>query len=307
MSPSRKKPFCHQCGSPMEGHKRPNGQPICPSKSPSPPAWTYRAGIPGSPPPRRYRSKTPPSSPPIRWVPGTKQCYRRRNPNWVEPALPAAAQPLQRHDTEISWVATEIDEDVANDNPPINGRAHRTNTTDKEVVVIDEDTTAAESSRQPENTTTASTSRQSSTVSRGISRTFSEIFTGRAALASVFSTTSKDAAAISLAARRRGLYAGFMKDSSGNIRVKEESPFDLDLGNPPQERNLVVVGQDASTVQHVLEAGEERLLSIALESGARPRVGAYPVNPNSIRPTFFDIIIAGAIGGLIVIWVLSCT
>lgn len=200
-------------------------------------------------------------------------------------------------------MATEIVDDHVYVNLKGNGRA-KTSTTNKDVIVVDENTTYAGTSHQNDNSSTATTSQQPSTVSR-ISRTFSEVMTNSRALASIFSTPPKNAAAVSLAARRRGLYAGLMADSTGNIRVKEENPFDPDLGSPARDRNIVVIGQDASAVQHLLEAGEDHLRSLALDAGSRPRVGAYPVNPNSIRPTFFDIIIAGAVGGFIVLWILS--
>lgn len=128
---------------------------------------------------------------------------------------------------------------------------------------------------------------------------------GSRALASVFSTSPKDADAISSAARRRGLYAALMTDSYGDIRVKDENPFDPDAGNSIRDKNIVVVGQDESAVQHLAEVAQERLHVLALDSGLKPRVGAYPVNPNYIRPTILDIVIAGAIGGLIVVWMLS--
>ena len=296
----------------MEGHKRPNGSPICPSKSPSPrmsPRPRYH--VAGSPPPRRMRSSRSPPASPIPWIPGNGKYLHRRNPNWVEPTPPSTPQPLQRQDTEISLVATEIDDDHADES----ARAKKSST-NKDIMAIDGNTITVSSSRQQgdapsvllsrtqDETVTAESSRQPSTSSH-VSRTFTEVLLGSRALASVFSTPPKNAAAVSLAARKRGLYAGFMTDSTGHIQVKDENPFDPDLGSSIPERNLIVVGQDASAVEHLLRAGEDRLLSLALDSGSRPRVGAYPVNPNSIRPTFIDIIIAGAVGGLIVLWVLS--
>lgn len=79
LSPSlRKRPHCHTCGTPMAGHKRENNLPICPVK--------HESGL-NSPPPSPPRGRSPArvSNNAAFGIPASGP-FRRRNPNWTEPA-----------------------------------------------------------------------------------------------------------------------------------------------------------------------------------------------------------------------------
>ncbi|KAF8450663.1 hypothetical protein L210DRAFT_3520980 [Boletus edulis BED1] len=92
----RKRPHCHKCGSPMQGHKRKNGTFVCPEDTftetvssiyeshstplPSPPASP--GGSPRtSPPPHGF---LPAREKPV-FKPPPGERWHWRNPNWVSP------------------------------------------------------------------------------------------------------------------------------------------------------------------------------------------------------------------------------
>ncbi|KAG6378599.1 hypothetical protein JVT61DRAFT_12866 [Boletus reticuloceps] len=92
----RKRPHCHKCGSPMQGHKRKNGTFVCPEETstfseivsstykshstplPSPPA------SPGGSPRTSSQGFLPAREKPV-FKPPPGERWHWRNPNWVSP------------------------------------------------------------------------------------------------------------------------------------------------------------------------------------------------------------------------------
>ncbi|KAL6309755.1 hypothetical protein BKA93DRAFT_282238 [Sparassis latifolia] len=269
MSPSRKRPVCHSCGSPMAGHKRPNGIPVCPTGATPPPI------LPRGVPLRRTNA--------VFQIPENGHYI---NPNYVESEVAQTADDDDDGSLPSSWVPTEPADDNAH---PRHGE-------------FDGDDDARS------NTSTS----VGSSVSSRIRRSLSELLMTSTPLASLFSTPKDNLPALAKAAHRRGLFMGLIQrrgktDQGGRIKIEESDGFGA--GEMHQHPRLVVMGRDPRAVEYLLDISEEetdgQVGPQGGTSGQKGLVGTYPIDIRSIRMTFLDVILAGAIGGLVVWYGLS--
>ncbi|KAI0677245.1 hypothetical protein C8Q78DRAFT_1001836 [Trametes maxima] len=328
MSPSpnssRKKPICHTCGYPMAGHKRPHGSPVCPrdsaspapSLSPSPPnrrsVSTLPCGTP-DPPQRTLLSRISPED--VRSSPTPSGYWHRQNPNWVEPEhyarIPGHAvhHVPQRGETAASWNSTELDEApqayfTRGESVPQHG-----------FEVVDEDD-AEEDDADSQRTVSPPPSGSFARITRGISKLFGDA----PPLARVYGASSNEAVALEHTAQEHGLYAGVARR---HPLVKTEPPSPGarlgDASRSTLSRDgscLVFVGHDRSTVDALAASHSPRgaLRAASREpydydAGLAPerneRVGAYPVDPRSVRQNYCDVIIAAVVSAFCAVWFLS--
>lgn len=259
MSPTRKRPQCHTCNTPMAGHKRPNGQLLCPGTDAymAAPELASRAHSPRS---SRSRSVTP--IPPPKNPPPTQFPTRGRwiNPNYVEdPNLPqpqpgevdvAESEEPEFRDTPETWVSTELNDDA----PPVK---HEPN------------------SITPRNSPDAidalvhhSIASSSSSPLTRLRSTFSWLGESTA-LATVFSTTRHQVPNLMDKARDFGLHAAMAHVPHEPVKRETSS-----VGR--QQSWRVFLGKDAGVVMHLATLHEKEALG-ALHFGQRnERVGAYP-------------------------------
>ncbi|KAF9809836.1 hypothetical protein IEO21_07236 [Rhodonia placenta] len=296
-SPPRRRPVCHACGTPMAGHKRPNGSPICPPAPPPPPPRLPPTPVSARRPQPLQRTvavqefEIPPDG-----------VYRRRNPNWVDRR--PVAQPIGGDDRHNSWDPTEPAESERgvgrddDENPFIDGNGQ-------------EDNASSSSSRS---SSTSSSSSSSSSASSAQSsrprRTMSQALINSIPLASLFSSPSDDIPAISRVARRANLAMGLIRRPRQDAPpIKSEGGGRIHGANMGRQNSWwVVMGRDKGAVSHLMdvhERDERGQQDEELDSAPNVKVGAYPVDPRSISMTFIDVIIAGAIGGFIVLYGLS--
>jgi len=278
----------------MAGHKRPNGSPICPKvEPPSPPISSRR-----SPLRRTNLSIIPFEIPP-------DGNLHRKNPNYVEP--PSAPESVVEDDSDslaASWVPTELAEgdirrigDIRLGGP----EALRALSFDKDDDGDDDAQSDGSSSHD-------------SSVSSRIKRSISSFLMTSTPLASLFSTPKKDVPALADAARRRGLFVGMLhprrnQDLGRRIKREPDEGIESVSSGVSASSRLVVMGRDAETVDLLLNLEESGLRGHAERHEARSRggglAGAYPIDVHSIRMTFFDAVVAGAVGGCFVWYALS--
>jgi len=264
----------------MAGHKRPNGAPICPPQALPPTPISAR-------PRRLTRTNATSYSDVQQFVSGTTG--HRRNPNWVERAATPPVDEDER--SHASWVPTEPADDGAEEGF---GFGYLD---DEEKVQGDEEDSRSDSAA-------------SQSSSSSVRRTISQALLNSIPLASLFSTPREDIPAITKAARRQGLAMGLLRapDVLGQGVKSEDMDGTHEANIGRQNSWWVVMGRDQGAVSHLLDLNESSAKDQqdeVLSSYANGRVGAYPLDPRSIRMTFLDVIIAGAIGGIVVLYGLS--
>ncbi|KAI0355305.1 hypothetical protein OH77DRAFT_1479745 [Trametes cingulata] len=327
-SSARRKPVCHACGTPMTGHKRPHGSPVCPrdsaSPSPSPSPSASRSRTSKSP---AYQPAKPPSllsrlgpvvdSEDVTFSPTPSGFWHRRNPNWVDPEhyarIPshAAHTVPRRGETVASWNSTELDEDAAA--ASVHGES-------PEAEYVESDCEDADSQRT---VSPAPSSGSFSSLRRGMSKLFSR----GTRLASVYTAPSEEVAVIEQVAQERGLAATAVRRRP-LVKAEPPSPsshLDDDHASHStlvrENSWLVYVGRDRSAVD-ALAASHAAATSAAPHAAVPPerepydydaglvgerneRVGAFPVNPRDIRQNYCDVIIAAVVSAFCAVWFLS--
>ncbi|KDQ64219.1 hypothetical protein JAAARDRAFT_219765 [Jaapia argillacea MUCL 33604] len=325
----RKRPHCHTCGSPMAGHKRRNGTPVCPEDSDSDvdegtstqvhhhhtdnlrdeeEELLVPNGTPPSPPP------SPRSSPARgqrrRMVPEvvipTNRSWRRRNPNWVDPNVQARARivPIDDVEEDGSVVSTVLNSDhaKAESNQDLGGGF--------------EDEEGEDENYHPGLAESSSTS-SSAVRSHGSISLIDRVLSTSTPLASLFSTPAQDVANLQLTARELGLHTGLLRkprnvpDSAPgpnrvrfagmDINMKDGSPLPPPI--PRQQGSFwMVVGRSGEAVRHLLDIHQ------------RDMPGRLDGDDGGVRTIvmqgrkgvgFLQLLIAGAIGGFVVVYLLS--
>lgn len=318
MSPGRKKPVCTKCNELMVGHRRPNrGVPICPkddsdkvvhdlsrSRTPTP----TRSPVPQRAPQAAYPS---PQASPIRRS-SAELTFKRgkswhyQNPNWVTDPKPEMSPSRA---SNASWVSTEIDPEAAA-MPPSTRDARWLAHHGRPSAVAEAD--VGEEDEDDGNASDASSSislrgASSMLLSNPISRSLSRVLGSSSPLAAILSTPREEIPRVRAAAAKRGLYAGVVHRPT-HIKAEPE-----DEGRLKAESSWrVVLGRDKDLVQCVVDAQQPDAavqepydFSRGLQVERNEKVGTYPLDPRSLRMSYFDMIIAGGVGGFVMFFMLS--
>ena len=291
--PARRSPQCHTCGSPMAGHKRPHGFPVCPEQPEAAQADPDPILLRDAPliPPNRFSP-----APDVRLPLGGHFV----NPRWVDPA-PEIEDDRISH---ASWVPTEIDgESSSSEEEWSQGGSE-----ERVFAALNDD--GHDDEDDDDNDDARSLSAHSSSSVSGISTTLSQLIGNSVPLASVWSTPTRDIAAMGHAAEKAGVSFGVVpapRFRRGRALKRDGSQ---NHGDDLERQNSwwVVMGQDKQAVARMIAKtgpsaeGQEDEEQDPCTSGL---VGAYPIHYSYLRPTFLDVLIAGAVGGFIVFYALA--
>ncbi|KAI0638491.1 hypothetical protein C8Q77DRAFT_1154126 [Trametes polyzona] len=321
---SRKKPVCQKCGMPMAGHKRPQGSPVCP-RGPASPSPARSSCSPEASTPSRA-SHEPPSllsriSPEhVRYRSSSSGYYRRQNPNWVEPEhyarMPSHA-PIQvprRGETVASWQSTELD--VQSDATPPSGEPvyHEIDDDEEEY-----DTEGLNATEFPKVFPSVSPSPAPSDSFTRFGRHLSGIFGRSTPVAAVYDAHSGDVMAIEHAAQTEGLATAAVHRPRRAVKAEPTTPGEASGSRTTLGREsswLVFVGRDGSAVDALAQSQtpvvrlsptpEPYDYDKGLNRERNERVGAYPVDPRRIHPTFCDMIFLCVFSSFAAVFWLSC-
>ncbi|EPS98731.1 hypothetical protein FOMPIDRAFT_1125687 [Fomitopsis schrenkii] len=274
--PARRSPQCRTCGEPMAGHKRPHGFPICPEQE----------DAQAAPGPILQRGATIIGRHGFAPEPGVRLPLNGhwRNPYWVEPA-PRIEDDRSSHS---SWVPTDIDGESAEE----------------------ESQGGSEGRVLAELNDDGDDARSTSSTASSVSTTLTQLMGNSIALASVWSTPTRDIPAIGQAAAKAGVSFGVVSASKyrrGRALKREGSRNDADALER-QNSLWVVMGQDKLAVERMIakaEGGAEGQEDEEQDPCTSGLVGAYPIHYSYLRPTFLDVLIAGAVGGFVVFYALA--
>jgi len=272
----------------MAGHKRPHGTPVCPERSPTP---AIPETIPQGGAALTRRRYTP--------EPGFRLPLdgHRRNPNWVDPVRRVEVD----RSTHASWVPTVVDgESSSSDEDSQAGSEER---------VFDDLQDDDDDVRSVAAASTSSSSSSGSFASKSsVTSSLSQLVGNSIPLASLWSTPTRDIPAISHAARKAGVnFAVVAAPKDRRRRTVKSEGSGAALGR--QNSWWTVIGQDERAVARIIARaeedaqGHEDLEEDPCTSGLV--VGAYPIHHSHLRPTFLDVMFAGALGGFLVFCGLS--
>lgn len=267
----------------MAGHRRHNGIIICPDGDEDEDAFEMEEGdeqpddAPPSPPPSPgQRGQGPPLMRPFTEfsIPEDRP-WHRKNPNWVEP--PRRRRPLQAEH--------EIPQIVLPASP--NALQYNRDGSTVSTVLAEHDLPPRKNDDEGDELPPDAEPPSPDALHA--------VFTSEMRLASVFSVTPKDVNQAQRTARTLGLHTGF-------IPKPTPAPSDQRRARAlsAQRSWWMVVGKDDRAVQHLLDAHQKETPGRLDEE---PRVGyaerqGFPVS-------FLQLVIASAIGGLIVLYGLS--
>lgn len=277
MSPGRKKPYCHSCGLPMAGHKRPNGAPICPMKT-APEASTSQLPPPASPSPlRREEQVIIPSVGYLRW----------RNPNWREDP-PAPLSALDRAETPASWVSTEPADDIPVKREP-------------SVTAVEPQPMFDDSATPRASPSISSVASSASTLTRSLT----EVLSNCVPLITVFGSPKEELTKVTREARRKGLHTAILHKSK-QPEIKEE------LAPTPARQNswMVLMGHDVDAVSDWCELHDRAMIKhFEQESGVEGHVGTLSRSRgmDSGLPNFVYVVGISIFSSCAMWFLLSCT
>ncbi|KZT66044.1 hypothetical protein DAEQUDRAFT_488828 [Daedalea quercina L-15889] len=294
--PARKSPHCRTCGTPMAGHKRPNRVPVCPVQNPVPAA---PEPIPRRGAPLRRRAVEPEPGPDLR-LPLNGHW---RNPNWVDPV--PRVQVEDDRSNHSSWVSTEVDSDSSSSDDGSQDGS-------EENFLQDDDDDVRSISALSSSSSSSSSARSSSSSASASSAgsSLSQLVGKCVPLASVWAAPTRDIPAISHAANKAGVDFCVVRNPKSWRRrvVKRDASRAHGDGLERQNSWWLVMGQDSRAVTGLIAktepdaGGQEDEEQDARTSGL---VGAYPIHHSYLRPTFLDVLIAGAVGGFVMFYALS--
>lgn len=260
----------------MEGHKRPNGWPVCPQRS------------------SKSLSSTP--EPDGVFIPKINHYV---NPNFIgDPAspLPTARRGHynDRTDTPYSWVSTELADD--NSVPPTT----KTERTLRMRPVGGPSSPAAGPDLEITGTSSRSSSSGSTSASSRLRRTFNSLLSNSMPAVSLFSAPREDVGSITQAARQNGLHTGVMRQPT---KVKEEGQ--TSSASRIERRNSwwVLLGRDPVAVEHLLVLQEQQ--SMATIDKRPSTVMVAPPEVRIIGMTNFQMVFCTVLGALAMAFVLS--
>lgn len=330
MSPgsTRKKPVCQKCGHLMAGHKRPHGVPVCP-RDDSAPASPQSAA----------RKTTVPAPMPFDYNPTPSGYWHRPNPNWVEPA--SYAKQTRSYDVPQrgpSWVSTE--RDGGSQGTPSRQQPFKSPPPAHEVIDVDAEDDIQEVGREyagshhdeqeyleeeptdEDDDSDTSSNRSSATILKRVTRRLSSAIGRSTPLASLYSSPREHVPTITTAAHAEGLYTrvvhlnrrpvdGFKEEPSTPVRTfaEREHSWMIAMGRDQVAVNALVdsAATPPNPTRRLQPEGvfEPYDYDRGLSRERNEQVGSYPEDPRWIRNTFFDILVAGAVGGLVVFYCLS--
>ncbi|KAM5534795.1 hypothetical protein V8D89_011511 [Ganoderma adspersum] len=325
---TRKKPVCQKCGLPMAGHKRPHGAPICPRDD----------SAPASPQPAPRTT-----FPPFEFNPSASGYWERQNPNWTEPESYARqTRPFVVHERGSSWVSTE--RDGGSQGTPSRQQPFKSPPPIPEVIDVDAEdgieevehrsvgsqeleNEYAQEYEQPEpaegDDSDTSSNGSSSTIIKRVTRRLSSVIGRGTPLASLYASPREQVSAITTAAEAEGLYTRIVHLNRGSAEAtsfKEEPATPVRTFARREGSWMIAVGRDHGAVNALVNAATPPKPTMRFQSEGmlepydydrglsrelNERVGSYPDDPRWIRNTFFDILVAGAVGGLVVFYCLS--
>lgn len=275
----------------MAGHKRPHGQPICPGQEVGQAA----------PDPILQRGSTLIGRHRVTPEPGLRLPLlgHWRNPNWVEPA------PIIEDDniSHSSWVATEIDGDTEID---CDTEIDEEELAVEESQVDSEDRVLADLHADDDAHSTSANSNSSFS-------SLTQLMNKSVPLASVWSTPTRDIPAIGQAAAKAGVGFGVVPSPKyrRGLALKRDGSRNHGEVLERQDSWWVVMGQDKQAVARMIAKAEPGAEGQEVEEHQEQDpctsslVGAYPIHYSYLRPTFLDVLIAGAVGGFIVFYALA--
>ncbi|TFK55427.1 hypothetical protein OE88DRAFT_1804284 [Heliocybe sulcata] len=259
----------------MAGHRRHNGIVVCPSDGTADDIAMeedddLRTGdAPPSPPP------SPPPPRPVRQpsefsIPEDRP-WHRKNPNWVDPPPPKRPRPLQAEPTLPQIIL-----------PSSSAAAYREASYVSTVLGSvpppgpdKNDDDPVELPPDPEPATRETL-----------------VFASKMPLASVFSVTDRDVNTAQRTARNLGLHTGFIPKPAQAEAHSQRRAKAL----AAQKSWWMVVGKNDAAVQHLLDAHQKELPG---------RLDEQPDYQEKQGLSFLQLLIAGAVGGLIVVYCLS--
>lgn len=182
--------MCRSCNNPMEGHKRPFGQPICPDEPAKASSPLREVFIPALPP---------------------GEVFHYVNPHFVDRNPPPQQLAVERADTPRSWVSTELADDAPIKQEP--------------ATYVSEYQLHQSVHIQRAGSVASSFSSTSSTYIRQIQEALSTSIP----LASMFRTPRQDISSVTRAARAEGLYTALIPhartDGEGGVLQATQAPL----------------------------------------------------------------------------------
>ncbi|KII94611.1 hypothetical protein PLICRDRAFT_33412 [Plicaturopsis crispa FD-325 SS-3] len=277
---SRKRPHCHTCGSPMAGHRRQSGIPICPvATHPTPYPSPRRESVPLPPPVDLFLH---PSG-------------RRVNPNWHSPR--PSAHPVSQLAVEEYLIPTE---------PAYDGDSQAALIPGFNAPLKRDSASALDNALDRDRDTDVETASAASVTSSVFVR---RILRRAVPLASVVDVPAADVARVKYAANKLGLHASTLSrpESRGQSTAPSRGPTD--------EARWMVLGKSALVVGHLKklqqlarkgrkQGGEERKEPQGSVLEAMPGMLAPPTD-GWASVGLLQLVLAGAVGGLVCAYGLS--
>ncbi|KAI1796088.1 hypothetical protein LXA43DRAFT_970013 [Ganoderma leucocontextum] len=337
MSPGsiRKKPVCQKCSLPMAGHKRPHGVPVCPRDD----------SAPASPSPQLTRKNLSPNfdfnpsasgywhRPNPNWVEPESYAKQtrpmdvpQRGPSWVTTERDDRSQgtPSRHQPIRSPPPAHEVIDVDAEDEHEEAGDGYRGLQEPEHEYDQEHDHYGHEEPAEEGDDSDTSSNASSVTILKRMTRRLSRAIGRGTPLASLYSSPREQVPAITSAAQAEGLYTRIVHLNRGPTEAtgfKDEAATPTRTFARREHSWMIAVGRDQGAVNAFVEsAGTPPKPALRLQpegmlepydynrglSGERnERVGSYPDDPRWIRNTFFDILVAGAVGGLVVFYCLS--
>jgi len=260
----------------MAGHRRHNGIVVCPDEG-------DQEGIEMEEDDEQPAGDAPPSRPPSPHRGGVRQVsefsipedrsWHRKNPNWVTPP-PRRPRPLQA-EPEMPQII------LPSSNTPQSREGSYVSTVLGSVEPPGPEKSDEEAVTLPPEAEPATAE--------------TLVFASKMPLASVFSVTARDVNTAQRTARNLGLHTGLIPKPPEADRSRRGSRL------LAQRSWWMVVGKSDTAVQHLLDAHQKEMPGRLDEE---PPYAAY-ANRERRGMSFFQLVIAGAIGGLIVVYGLS--
>jgi hypothetical protein len=280
MTPPRKRPECRTCNTPMAGHKRPHGWPVCPS---------------GTSPIRKLDEKDVEEV-----IPQIGQIYHWKNANWHENFLehftPPPAVRQQRSGTPNTWVSTEPADDI----PPSRRSTESQETLNPRALVSQRHAEEIESY----SSSRASSSATPSTTSSRIRRSFTNILNNSLPIVSIFSSPRDDVQTITQAARLNGLHTGVMRRPRNEVKEVKDEHCKARIGR--RYSWWVLMGRDYNAVEELMGMHERDIMAKSDDQPQATPAATTMAQPPAIKiegASMFQMVfccVVGTLAGIVI-------